>query len=86
MALSVKNPETERLARDLAAATGETVTAAITAALRERLDRIGSVGDRRAAVREQIARIAGDTAARWPPELREVDHGDQLYDEQGLPR
>lgn len=86
MALSLKNTETERLARDLAAVTGETVTGAVTTALRERLERIGSVGDRQAGVRAQIARIAADTASRWPPELRDVDHGDQLYDEQGLPR
>ena len=32
MALSIKNPETERLARELAAATGQSVTAAVTEA------------------------------------------------------
>lgn len=85
MALSLKNAETERLARDLAASTGETVTAAVTIALRERLDRVGSRGSRQTALRQRIATIAADTAARWPTDLRETDHGDELYDDRGLP-
>jgi len=40
MALNIKDPETDRLARDLAAATGETITAAVGIALRERLQRV----------------------------------------------
>ncbi|MCK6453623.1 MAG: type II toxin-antitoxin system VapB family antitoxin [Alphaproteobacteria bacterium] len=40
MALSIKNPETEKLARQVARRTGETVTAAVTQALRERLRRL----------------------------------------------
>jgi antitoxin VapB len=39
MALSIKHPEADRLARDLAARTGETLTEAVVAALRERLTR-----------------------------------------------
>ncbi len=39
MALSIKNPEADRLARELAAQTGETITEAIVKALRERLMR-----------------------------------------------
>ncbi|MDQ4043975.1 MAG: type II toxin-antitoxin system VapB family antitoxin, partial [Chloroflexota bacterium] len=39
MALSIKNPEAERLARELARTTGESLTQAVTAALRERLVR-----------------------------------------------
>ena len=39
MPLSIKNEEAERLARDLARTMGETLTAAVTNALRERLDR-----------------------------------------------
>jgi antitoxin VapB len=40
MALTVKNEETERLARELSKLTGETLPAAVTVALRERLDRV----------------------------------------------
>ena len=40
MALSLKNPEAERLARELARRTGETVGDAVVQALRERLRKI----------------------------------------------
>jgi antitoxin VapB len=39
MALSIKDPEADRLARELAARTGETLTQAVVTALRERLAR-----------------------------------------------
>jgi antitoxin VapB len=39
MALSIKTDEADRLARELAKLTGETMTRAVTAALRERLER-----------------------------------------------
>lgn len=39
MALSIKNAEAERLARELARATGESLTQAVTRALRDRLVR-----------------------------------------------
>jgi antitoxin VapB len=39
MAISIKSPEADRLARDLAAITGESITVAITASMRERLER-----------------------------------------------
>ncbi|AHJ41299.1 putative antitoxin [Mycobacterium tuberculosis HKBS1] len=39
MALSIKHPEADRLARALAARTGETLTEAVVTALRERLAR-----------------------------------------------
>jgi antitoxin VapB len=39
MALSIKTDEADRLARDLAKLTGETMTQAVTVALKERLER-----------------------------------------------
>lgn len=39
MALSIKNPEADRLARKLSEVTGESLTEAVTEALRERLRR-----------------------------------------------
>ena len=39
MSLNIKNDETCRLARELASLTGETVTGAVTVALRDRLVR-----------------------------------------------
>jgi antitoxin VapB len=40
MALNIKDTETDRLVRSLAAATGETITEAVATAVRERLDRV----------------------------------------------
>lgn len=84
MALSIKNQETERLARELARATGETVTTAVTAALVARLDAVRAEGGAREERRAHLRRIADDAAARWG--VDEGDPVDRLYDELGLPR
>ena len=54
MPLSIKDPETERLARALAQRTGETITIATRTALEERLRRLGSAA-RKAALLEDLA-------------------------------
>ena len=43
MALSIKDPEADRLARELAARTGESLTGVVVNSLRERLDRLNRV-------------------------------------------
>ena len=40
MSLNIKNEETHRMARELARLTGESMTAAVNEAIRERLDRV----------------------------------------------
>lgn len=56
MPLSIKHPEADNLARELAEATGETLTEAVLLAIRERLVRV--VGRRRdRGLRDEIARI-----------------------------
>ena len=55
MALSIKTDEADRLARALAALTGETMTEAVTVALRERLAREHA---KRKGTRELPARLA----------------------------
>jgi len=62
MAISIKDPETDRLARALAAATGETITDAIRNALRDRLEReqqrtAPSVAAQVRRIQERIARL-----------------------------
>lgn len=87
MGMNIKNAETERLTRELASVTGESLTTAITVAVRERLARLHSDDpgeiERK---RDRVRRIADDAAARWRDDLRTRDHGDLLYDERGLPR
>ncbi len=87
MALSIKNDEAERLARQLAAATGESVTRAVSVALRERLERVnGRQGGARAVRVARLWQIADDAVGRWVAPFGSADHGDLLYDEAGLPR
>ena len=83
MGLSIKNAETERLARELARQTGESITAAITHALEERLAKrhAPSATDRRRQIAELICqRVQGlpELDARAPDEIIG-------YDENGLP-
>jgi antitoxin VapB len=84
MSLNIKNAETFRLAHELAELTGESVTGAVTASVRERLERIRQVEE--GGVAERLLEIGRDVAARLPADLRSVDHADLLYDETGLPR
>ena len=80
MALSIKSDEADRLARELTAETGETLTEAVEIALRERLDREHA---RHAA--SMRTRLAADVAA-----LRVADDrtSEEIigYDDAGLPR
>lgn len=87
MSLNIKNEEAERLARQLAATTGESVTRAVAVAVRERLDRMQHAGQTEAARRAtRVREIANDAASRWVEPYRSGDHGDLLYDNLGLPR
>ncbi|MCY4626117.1 MAG: type II toxin-antitoxin system VapB family antitoxin [Acidobacteria bacterium] len=85
MSLNIKNEETCRLARELAHLTGESMTGAITVAVRERLDREA----RERGMEERLRRmraIADHCASLMGPGPSAVEHGDFLYDERGLPK
>lgn len=78
--LNNKNPEASRLARKLAKLTGESITAAVTLALREKLERIRESKVSGAALLE-IGR-QGRKLFKGPF----IDHAKLLYDENGLPK
>lgn len=83
MPLSIKNGEADRLARDLAALTGESLTDAVTSALRERLERQRRY--RAAGIARRLARLAEEV--RGLPVLDDRPPDAILgYDEDGLPR
>jgi antitoxin VapB len=82
MSLNIKDPEAHRLARQIARATGETMTRVVTEALRERLSRLER-RSARASVEELLA-IAERAASHVKRPY--VDHAELLYDEHGLPR
>ena len=84
MAFNIKNEETEQLARDLSKLTGETMTAAITEALRERLDRVRK--ELGAGLADRILKIGKDCASHLHEPYRSIDHKKLLYDEKGMPR
>ena len=82
MALNIKDPETDRMARRLATLTGESITAAVKTAVRERIER--EERERGKASVEELMAIARRIASR-------IDRGGQTpdeiigYDERGLP-
>ena len=85
MGLNIKNEETCQLARELARLTGESMTGAITVALRERLGRRRRELNVDERLRELRA-IAERCAKLMGPGPSAVEHGDLLYDERGLPK
>ena len=84
MSLNLKNEETNRLAHELAGLTGETLTTAVTVALRERLERLQQ--SKRGALSDRLLKIGQECAAHLKEPFLSVDHGDLLYDEKGLPK
>lgn len=84
MPISIKNPEADRLARELAEATGETITETVVRALRERLRRVRG-RSRPIPLREELRAIRERCAALPVLDARTPDEiiG---YDEHGLPR
>ena len=85
MSLNIKNDETCRLAGELARLTGETMTGAITGALRERLER--EKRERNVETRVQEMRTIAERCAKlMGPDPSAVEHGNVLYDERGLPK
>lgn len=83
MPLNIKNAETDRLARELADATGESLTAAIAVAVRERLERVRS-RPRGRDLDAELDVIALRCAAL--PVLDDRPEEEILgYDEHGLP-
>jgi antitoxin VapB len=84
MAMNIKNDETQKLARKLSDLTGESLTAAITEAVRERLERLES--EHGAGLANRLLRIGKDCAAHLEEPFKTAEHGDILYDDQGLPR
>jgi len=84
MALSLKDPETDRLAREVARLTGESLTEAVRKALAERLDRERlRRGKPRKRIAERLKEIAQHCAALPDYDTRSPDEiiG---YDENGM--
>jgi antitoxin VapB len=84
MALSIRNPRAEKLARQVAAESGESLTQAIIHALEDRLERLK--GRRTTAdIAEEIMKIS--LRCRALPEKDQRTPDEILgYDDRGLPQ
>jgi antitoxin VapB len=71
MGINIKNPETERLIRQLVELTGKGLTEAVTEAVQEKLSRL-----RRKGMAERLMEIGRETA----PLLKDLPDFDSLYD------
>jgi antitoxin VapB len=85
MGLNLKNEEAHRLAQDLAGLTGESMTTAVTVAVRERLERIRKEQNRETFLAE-IMVLAKTCAKHLGKRGRALDVNKLLYDENGLPK
>jgi antitoxin VapB len=83
MALNIKDNQTDRLVRELAAETGETITTAVIVAVRERLERLRGAVPRERRHKE-LARITTRSARRRVQDNRSTEEilG---YGSDGLP-
>jgi antitoxin VapB len=81
--MNIKNKEAYRLTKALAKLTGESLTTAVTEAVRERL---GRVRQRQGDLAERLLAIGRDCAAHLKEPYRTIDHDKILYDDRGLPK
>ena len=81
--MNIKNKEAYRLTRQLSELTGESLTTAVTEAVRERLARVRGANDGDLA--ERLLDIGRDCAAHLKQPFRTIEHADMLYNERGLP-
>ncbi len=79
--LNIKSEDGYRLATELAALTGESLTSVVTEALRERLDREHRSRDRLTRL-NRLASLASEIRAS----LRVQNAAASLYDGNGMPR
>jgi antitoxin VapB len=84
MGMNIKNKEAYRLAKQLAKLTGESLTTAVTEAVRERLDRVRRKHG--VDLAERLLVIGRDCAAHLKEPYRSINYENMLYDERGLPK
>jgi antitoxin VapB len=81
VALSIKTPEADQLARSLARLTGETMTEAVTAALRERLERERARRARDADLPERLEGLAKKLRKNYDTRPVTKEDWDALFEE-----
>jgi antitoxin VapB len=82
MVINIRDKETQRLVKELSKLTGESVTTAVTEAVRERLELTKS--QRGSGLAERLLEIGRDCASRLQKPTEKYD--ESLYADNGLPR
>jgi antitoxin VapB len=82
--MNIKSKEAYRLTKQLSKLTGESLTTAVTEAVRERLDRVRR--EHGVDLAERLLAIGRDCATRLKVPFRTIDHENMLYDDRGLPK
>jgi len=85
MGMTIKDEETSQLAREASALTGSILTECITIALKEEImyrHRLAHADE----IEKRLEEIGRRHAAYLGDRLPAVDHGELLYDENGLPK
>ena len=72
------------MVEELAKLTGESMTTAVTIAVRERLERLRR--EQSSSSADRLLAIGKDCAGHLKEPFRSADRADLLYDERGLPR
>ena len=85
MSLNIKNKEVYQLASELAQLTGRSMTAIVLDALRKERGKLALQENEEATVDELMA-IGRRCAAHVNQPAASTEHGDMLYDKNGMPR
>jgi antitoxin VapB len=83
MSLNIKSREAHALARQVADRTGESLTLAVTVALKDRLEHLMRTEDQKKTAQQLLAIGRRCASALDRPK---VDHATLLYDEHGAPK
>ena len=88
MALSIRNPETEALARDVARIMGTSITEAITESLRERAKALAPLRQKQSKALQTREAALDRIIAKFDKGIVDQRSAEDIigYDEHGLPR
>lgn len=84
MSMNIKNKEAHELAKELSSITGESITTAVTEALREKIHRLQKA--RPVSLSDQLLAIGKSCAEQIRKSKHKILTDDDLYDHLGLPK
>lgn len=83
MSLNIKNERTHELVQELAAATGQSQTQAVNTAVEEKLAQLRQ--REHGGIADQLLALGREMSVRIDEPYESIEHGELLYDENGLP-